>query len=204
MPVLVKNFWTLSVVWAGALVNHPSWMGRCIEKLFKIKNSLKQNAASHISWYSDTDGFLDHSPSRGSLYYKEPTIQEIILGFFVSLPCIYLCLLFYICMHLTLFSFLFLNPHPSIYFLLIPEREDGERERERGREREKKTLMWETNIDLLPPACTMTGDWTWNPGMCSDWGSNPKPLFGMQDNASTNWATCPGLHRTLECQLCGL
>ena len=45
------------------------------------KNSLKLNAGSHntTSWYTDTDGFLEHSPSRGSLYYKGLALQEIIV-----------------------------------------------------------------------------------------------------------------------------
>ena len=40
------------------------------------KNSLKPNTASHNTtiWYTDTDGFLEHSPRRGSLYYKEPAL----------------------------------------------------------------------------------------------------------------------------------
>ena len=40
-------------------------MGRSVERVFK-NNSLKLNAASHTttSWYIDTDGFLEHSPSR--------------------------------------------------------------------------------------------------------------------------------------------
>ena len=44
------------------------------------KNSLKLNAASHNNTirYTDTDGFLKHSPSGGSLYYKGLTLQEII------------------------------------------------------------------------------------------------------------------------------
>ena len=44
-------------------------MGKCIERVFR-KNSLKLNAASHTttSWHPDTDGFLEHSPSGGSLY----------------------------------------------------------------------------------------------------------------------------------------
>ena len=33
------------------------------------------------SWYTDTDGFLDHSPSGRSLYYKWSTLQKIILVF---------------------------------------------------------------------------------------------------------------------------
>ena len=71
MPFLVKNCWTLSVVWAHALLNHPSWHGQIHWKSLQ-KNSLKPNAAFHnnTSWYTDTDGFLEHSPSEGSLYYK--------------------------------------------------------------------------------------------------------------------------------------
>ena len=66
--VLVKNCWTLSVMWAGALVNHPSWNERtCWKSLHK--NLLKPNAASHnnTSWYTDIDRFLEHSPSQGNL-----------------------------------------------------------------------------------------------------------------------------------------
>ena len=58
-------------------------MRRQVERVFQ-KHSLKLNAASHTntSWYTDTDGFLEHSLSRGRLYYKWPTLQKIILGFF--------------------------------------------------------------------------------------------------------------------------
>ena len=47
------------------------------------KNSLKLNAASHnnASWYTDTDGSLKPSLSRGRLYYKGPTLQKIISVF---------------------------------------------------------------------------------------------------------------------------
>ena len=78
---LVKNCWTLSLVWAGPLINHPSWNGQ-MHWVFK-ENSLKPNTASHnnASWYTDTDGFLEHSPSGGSLYYKGPTLQKIITVF---------------------------------------------------------------------------------------------------------------------------
>ena len=57
-------------------------------KEFKRKNSLKLNAASHNTtiWYTDTDGFLEHLPSRGSLYYKGPALQKITLGFLGSPP----------------------------------------------------------------------------------------------------------------------
>ena len=45
-------------------------IGKCIESLQK-NNSLELNAASpNTSWYTDTDGFLGHSPSGGSRYYK--------------------------------------------------------------------------------------------------------------------------------------
>ena len=83
MPFLVKNCWTLRAVWADALVDHPSWNGQISWKSPKKKNSLKPNTASHntTSWYTDTDGFLEHSPSRGSLYYKGCALQNIILGF---------------------------------------------------------------------------------------------------------------------------
>ena len=50
------------------------------ESSIKKKKSLKPNAASHknASWYTDTDGFLDHSRSGGSLLYKGPALQNII------------------------------------------------------------------------------------------------------------------------------
>ena len=50
---------------------------------------LKPSAASHTTtnWCTDTDGFLEHSPSSGSLYYKGPALQKIILGFFGIPPC---------------------------------------------------------------------------------------------------------------------
>ena len=84
MPFLVKNCWTLSVVWAGAIINHPTWNGQMLWRSpHTQKSSLKPNATSpnNTSWYTDTDGFPEYSPSEGSLYYKRPTLQEIILGF---------------------------------------------------------------------------------------------------------------------------
>ena len=82
-----QNCWTLSVVWAGALLNHPPWNGQMHWKSLQ-KHSLKPNAASHnnTSWHTDTDGLLEHSPSRGSLYYKAPNLKKIILGVFFWLP----------------------------------------------------------------------------------------------------------------------
>ena len=55
-------------------------MGKHTERVLKT-NSSKPNAASHNNaiWYTDTDGFLEHSPSGGSLYHKGPTLQKIIL-----------------------------------------------------------------------------------------------------------------------------
>ena len=49
----------------------------------KKKNPLKPNSASHhnASWCTGPDGFLEHPPSRGSLYYKGPALQKIIRFF---------------------------------------------------------------------------------------------------------------------------
>ena len=82
--------------WGSKTAEHSAGVGRCTckssimkwvntLKVFK-KNSLKPNTTSHNNarWYTDTDGFLEHSPSRGSLYYKGPTLQKIIPGFFGS------------------------------------------------------------------------------------------------------------------------
>ena len=82
---LLKNCWP---VWAGALLNRPSWN---VGRVFK-KNSWKPSVASHnnASWYTDTDGFLEHSPSRGSLYHKGPTLQKII-QFFGGSPFLCVC-----------------------------------------------------------------------------------------------------------------
>ena len=82
------------------LLNSWSGMGRCAHKspIMKWanalkesskKNSVKPNTASHNNtrWYTDTDGFLEHSPSWGigrSLYYNGPTLQKIIPGGFGS------------------------------------------------------------------------------------------------------------------------
>ena len=65
-------------------------MGKHIERVFK-QNSLKRDAPSHnsASWHIDTDGFLEHSPSRGSLYYKAPTPRRRQFGYFGS-PLIYI------------------------------------------------------------------------------------------------------------------
>ena len=62
------------------------------------KNSLKPSIASHnnTSWHTDTDRFVEHSLCRGSLYYKGPALQKIILGFWgsplIHVFCPVLCL----------------------------------------------------------------------------------------------------------------
>ena len=78
-------------IFGQKLLNTQCSVGRCAHKSpikkwanalkeSSKKNSLKPNAASHnnASWYADTDGFLEHSPSRRSLYYKSPALQKII------------------------------------------------------------------------------------------------------------------------------
>ena len=51
-------------------------MGKHTERVLK-KNSLTQNAASHnnASKHTQTDGFLEHSHSKGSLYYNGHDLQ---------------------------------------------------------------------------------------------------------------------------------
>ena len=87
-PFLVKNCWTLSVVWAGAIINHPAWNGQMLWRSpHTQKSSLKPNAAScnNGNWYTDADEFLEptHLPSRRCLYYKGPALQKVIPGFWV-------------------------------------------------------------------------------------------------------------------------
>ena len=92
-----KIGWIQRVRHGGHAIFCQKWLntqhsvGRCARKspIMKWANTLKesskkfteaQTSASHnnASWYTDTDGFLDLSPSRGSLYYKGPTLQKII------------------------------------------------------------------------------------------------------------------------------
>ena len=74
------SYWMVSMVWAGALINYPSWNGQMSwkslqKKLIEAKCSLSQQC--QLVHY--TDGFLEPSPGRGSLYYKGPALQKIIL-----------------------------------------------------------------------------------------------------------------------------
>ena len=92
-----QKLWTLSAVWAGVLVNHPSWNGQMHWKSLQ-KNSLRPNAASqNTSWYTDPDGFPEHSPNMGNLYYKGLILQKIILWVFWGVPlvCLHMYLLRY-------------------------------------------------------------------------------------------------------------
>ena len=63
------------------------------------KHTAKPSTASHntTSWYTDTDGFLEHSSSRGSLPYKGASIPEDNSRFFGfrSYRFIFLCYLIY-------------------------------------------------------------------------------------------------------------
>ena len=91
-------------VFGQKLLNTQRGVGRCTRKspIMKWanapkekslhKHSLKLNATSHhnASWYTDTDVFLEHSPSRGSLYYKRPTLQKMIPVFWGPLSYIYI------------------------------------------------------------------------------------------------------------------
>ena len=71
-PFLVKNCWPLSMVWAGVLVSHPSLNGQTQQKsLQKIFWSWMQPLTTMPAC---ADWFLEHSPNRGSLYYKVPTL----------------------------------------------------------------------------------------------------------------------------------
>ena len=53
------------------------------------------------------------------------------------------------------------------------------------RERERDTLMWQMNINWLPPTYAPTGDQTCNLGLCPGQESNSPP-FGVWDDAPTN------------------
>ena len=86
---LVKNCWTLGAVWAGILVNHPSWNGQTHWKSSKKITEAKHNLSQHhqrAHWYIS---ILELSLSGGSLCYKGPILQKIIPGFLGSpLVCV--------------------------------------------------------------------------------------------------------------------
>ena len=76
-----KTCWSLSAVWAGVSLGNGQMCWKSLKK-----KSLKLNAASrnNASWYTDTDGFLKHSPSEGIIHYKGPVLQTIMVIFWVS------------------------------------------------------------------------------------------------------------------------
>ena len=86
---LVKNCWKISTVLADVLTNHSSWNEPMSWKSLQKKFTKAERSLSHnTSWCTDTDGFLEHSPSRGSLCYKGSTLQKISALFLRSSPLI--------------------------------------------------------------------------------------------------------------------
>ena len=89
--IFCSNCWTLSTVWAGVLVNRPSWNGQmcCLQK-----SSLKPNTASHnnAKWCADADGFLEHSPSGEARIPRGLRSRRLIPGFSPT-PLVYYGLL---------------------------------------------------------------------------------------------------------------
>ena len=77
MLFLVKHYWTLSMAWAGTLVNRHHKIVKHVERVFQ-KNSVKLNAASHntTSWCTDPDGFLEFSPSREACTARGPPTRR--------------------------------------------------------------------------------------------------------------------------------
>ena len=70
MPFLVKKCWTLSAMWAGALVNHPSWNGQtCWKSLEKFTEATcsQSQQCQLVHWYRWVP--------RTFSYWGEPIIQ---------------------------------------------------------------------------------------------------------------------------------
>ena len=88
MPFLVKSCWTLSAVWAGALVNRPPWNGQPCRNSEGVTGA-EYADSHHASWNTDTDGSLGHSLGRETLYYKALAFQKIIPVFWGS-PLVHL------------------------------------------------------------------------------------------------------------------
>ena len=82
--------------------------------------------------------------------------------------------------YLILLSVLgFFYPHPRTCLLIL----------ERERKGERKTSMWERSMDHLPP---VRAPYVPQPGIETRPRIKLQP-FAVQDDASTNWATWPGL-----------
>ena len=84
MPFLVKSCWTLSAVWADDLINHSSKNGQTHWK--SLQKNFTEVEHTTTSRFANTDGFLEHSPSGGSLYYKGLTLHKIIPFLFRTPP----------------------------------------------------------------------------------------------------------------------
>ena len=117
--VLVKNCWTLSGRCGQVLlkITHHE-MGKCVERGFR-KNSLKLNTTSYnnSSWDTDTGVFLEHSPGRGSLYYKGFTPQKITAVFWLSFIYICVCVYVYICIYTYINMYIYLYIYMYICFI---------------------------------------------------------------------------------------
>ena len=103
-------------------------------------------------------GYLQTFPNSFILCLKH---KEILLGAVLD------------CQHLT-------NWSDTIFFQCIYLFIFRGRGKER-RKRETQTSMWERNTDWLLLVCSLTGDWTHNQGICSDWESNQWP-FSLRDD----------------------
>ena len=85
MLFYVKNCWTLSTAWMGALVNHPSWNGQMHwnslqEKFTEAEHSLSQQRQL-LHWYR----WIPRT-----LTYYLPTLQNII-HFWGVPPLVHIC-----------------------------------------------------------------------------------------------------------------
>ena len=63
---------------------------------------------------------------------------------------------------------------------------------EREERGERETLMWQRNVDQLPPAGTLTGDRTRTLGMCL-WPGTNLETFGTRDDAPAHRTPGQGL-----------
>ena len=75
-----SNCWMLSVDRKSSTMK---WANTLKEASKEIHWHCTQSL-SQVSWCTDTEGTLEHSPSGRSLYYKGPALQKIILGYFGS------------------------------------------------------------------------------------------------------------------------
>ena len=93
--------------------------------------------------------------------------------------------------NITSFFNLFLKSSPKNMFTDFTEREGGRERKKKNNVTEKHWCERETSIGCPHYTPSAVGH-TCNLGTCPDWESNPQP-FGLQDDASTDWPTRPGL-----------